>query len=525
MVLKKKKIDNLVYCKPVFLKHTVPIGSLICRQGLFLRHAIWCKENVLCWCEWQDSRFKSIISRIYLANTKASWQALLILCFTIRKKNMGLKTPLAGKSLTVWVWIIPWTWTRIEGAGTWRLYRILLRRTHVGGAVAILGDKTAHMVTIREQGRVQPYRHKKAEEFTHSMLSTFFFFSVQGLSLSENSMFPTWKKIYSLKPVYIIYSVYYNSIARKQNLNGEYVLIHNKPKKQVENIIIWMVYFWIFFCIWRLFWRLFTYKNNNKSQRVKYHAPNPSLKWVSHLWDVVLCSLRGGERHRRHGHHDWLIGWVNGCCGSLRAWPYGGSVGGHGGPRRLHLSPLEKLEVTRERNGKCYFSFKEGKKETGGGGFNHDATEAKLFSKSSSSRQYVRFHSGNLRLLLFFFVSDATLITCSRLRWGKFVKVFRRTFGQFLSPPTSNTYMVTAGESDLGNFHPGYWRPFNSSTLWRNPVYLKLVKKKPANERPERRQKKEKKESLLQRQCEVCYVWFAPHYCWVYKSILRMQLM
>lgn len=89
---------------------------------------------------------------------------------------------------------------------------------------------------------------------------------------------------------------------------------------------------------------------------------------MSHLWDVVLCSLRGGERHRRHGHHDWLVGWVDGCRGSLRAWPYGGSVGGHGGPRRLHLSPLEKLEATREKkkkkkNSKRYISLKKEKKK------------------------------------------------------------------------------------------------------------------------------------------------------------------
>lgn len=79
----------------------------------------------------------------------------------------------------------------------------------------------------------------------------------------------------------------------------------------------------------------------------------------SHLWDVVLRSLRGGERHGRHGHHDGLVGWVDGCRGSLRAGPYGGSVGGDSGPRRLHLSPLEKLEATRERNSKRYISFKK----------------------------------------------------------------------------------------------------------------------------------------------------------------------
>lgn len=42
------------------------------------------------------------------------------------------------KSLTIWGWVIPWPWSRIEGAGPWRLYRILLRRTHIGRTVAIL---------------------------------------------------------------------------------------------------------------------------------------------------------------------------------------------------------------------------------------------------------------------------------------------------------------------------------------------------------------------------------------------------
>lgn len=91
-----------------------------------------------------------------------------------------------------------------------------------------------------------------------------------------------------------------------------------------------------------------------------------TCEWVGHLWDVVLCSLRGGERHGRHGHHDWLVGRVDGCRGSLRAGPYGGSVGGDGGPRRLHLSPLEKLEATRKRNSQRYICFKKkgGKKGT-----------------------------------------------------------------------------------------------------------------------------------------------------------------
>lgn len=42
---------------------------------------------------------------------------------------------------------------------------------------------------------------------------------------------------------------------------------------------------------------------------------------VWYLWDVVLCRLRGRERHRCHGHHDWLISRVHGCCWRLRARP------------------------------------------------------------------------------------------------------------------------------------------------------------------------------------------------------------
>lgn len=95
---------------------------------------------------------------------------------------------------------------------------------------------------------------------------------------------------------------------------------------------------------------------------------------MGHLWDVVLCSLRGGERHGRHGHHDWLVGRVDGCRGSLRAGPYGGSVGGDGGPRRLHLSPLEKLEATRKTNSQHYIFFKKRKKR-GKKHFHSDATE------------------------------------------------------------------------------------------------------------------------------------------------------
>lgn len=69
---------------------------------------------------------------------------------------------------------------------------------------------------------------------------------------------------------------------------------------------------------------------------------------LSHRWDVVLC-LWGGERHGRHGHHDWLISGVDSGSRSLRARPYGGRVRRDGGPRRLHLSPLEKLTVACER--------------------------------------------------------------------------------------------------------------------------------------------------------------------------------
>lgn len=68
----------------------------------------------------------------------------------------------------------------------------------------------------------------------------------------------------------------------------------------------------------------------------------------SHRWDVVLC-LWGGERHGRHGHHDWLISGVDSGRRSLRARPYGGCVRRDGGPRRLHLSPLEKLMAACER--------------------------------------------------------------------------------------------------------------------------------------------------------------------------------
>lgn len=92
-----------------------------------------------------------------------------------RKKNVGPQTPLAKKccseSLTVWGWIIPWTWTRIEGAGAWRLYRILLRRTHIGRAVAILGDRRASLVIIRERGGVSPYRHREAGRTFHRLNS------------------------------------------------------------------------------------------------------------------------------------------------------------------------------------------------------------------------------------------------------------------------------------------------------------------------------------------------------------------
>lgn len=73
---------------------------------------------------------------------------------------MGPETPSVEKhcckSLTVWGWIIPWTWTRIEGAGAWRLYRILLRRTHVGRAVAILHVReTKERHWLPSESRVQ----------------------------------------------------------------------------------------------------------------------------------------------------------------------------------------------------------------------------------------------------------------------------------------------------------------------------------------------------------------------------------
>ncbi len=92
------------------------------------------------------------------------------------------------------------------------------------------------------------------------------------------------------------------------------------------------------------------YTRNNFA--VEYHFKNQFsvCVCVCHLWDVVLCSLWGRERHGCHGHHDWLVRGVDSRSGSLWARPYGGCVRRDGGPRSLHLSPLEKLEATCERN-------------------------------------------------------------------------------------------------------------------------------------------------------------------------------
>lgn len=132
---------------------------------------------------------------------------------TMRKKNVGPETPPAencSKSLTVWGWIIPWTWTRIEGAGTWRLYRILLWRTHVGRAVAILGDKRAPSVIIRGRGGVRSDRHGTAEapgDSTDCYFTETICFGWgrgrNGKCLWETSMFlkcKCLKTFYSLKP-------------------------------------------------------------------------------------------------------------------------------------------------------------------------------------------------------------------------------------------------------------------------------------------------------------------------------------
>lgn len=86
-------------------------------------------------------------------------------------------------------------------------------------------------------------------------------------------------------------------------------------------------------------------RSHNKRQTNSFQ-----FQCARYLRDVVLCSLWRGKRHGRHGHHDGLVSGVDGRRGSLRARPYGGRVGGDGGPCRLHLSPLEKLKAKCERN-------------------------------------------------------------------------------------------------------------------------------------------------------------------------------
>lgn len=78
---------------------------------------------------------------------------------------------------------------------------------------------------------------------------------------------------------------------------------------------------------------------------------------LSDLRDIVLRCLWGMEGHVSHGHHDGLIGGVDRCCGGLRRGPNGRVVAWNGGPRRLHLRPLEKLRRER-RDQLCGSSLK-----------------------------------------------------------------------------------------------------------------------------------------------------------------------
>lgn len=63
--------------------------------------------------------------------------------------------------LTIWSCILPWPWTRVEGARPWRLYRILLRRSHgVRCTVAILQVWKETNITI-ENNLCSPMQKRK----------------------------------------------------------------------------------------------------------------------------------------------------------------------------------------------------------------------------------------------------------------------------------------------------------------------------------------------------------------------------